>query len=234
LVDVRGSSGVHVPSGANASPSNRHQEVFMGTASASSANFAAAAPASPRLQPVERSWNPLVWLALAVYRSATGGTDSPIRVIFARAPRLILAHLILVGTSEYGISLDRRLRSLARVFGSRVNGCLFCDDLETRLALQHRAISREDADALAHYASSDRFSERERAALRYVEEINTTKRASDDAFAELRKHLSEKEIVELTWLNSVGNYLNLLAKPLGLAPDGACEIPTTRGSVVEN
>lgn len=207
----------------------------MGTASASSANFTAgSAAASPRLQPVERSWNPLVWLALAVYRSATGGTDSPIRVIFARAPRLIIAHLILVGTSEYGISLDRRLRALARVFGSRVNGCLFCDDLETRLALEHRAISREDADALPQYASSDRFSERERAALRYVEELNTIKRAGDDTFAELKRHLTEKEIVELTWLNSVGNYLNLLAKPLGLLPEGACEIPPARGNAVEN
>lgn len=186
------------------------------------------APASLRLEPVARSWNPLVWLALAVYRSATGGSTSPIRVIFARAPRLILAHLILVGTSEYGISLDRRLRALARVYGSRVNGCLFCDDLETRLALEKNAISREDADALPHYATSHRFSERERAALRYVEELNTTKRAGDDTFAELRKHLSDKQIVELTWLNAVGNYLNLLAKPLGLVPEGACEIPSAR------
>ena len=200
----------------------------MAVASASN-TIAGLAPASPRLEPVAGSWNPLVWLALAVYRSATGGSTSPIRVIFARAPRLILAHLILVGASEYGISLDRRLRALARVFGSRVNGCLFCDDLETRLALQHKAISREDADALPHYATSDRFSERERAALAYVEELNTTKRAGDDTFAQLRKHLSDKEIVELTWLNAVGNYLNLLAKPLGLVPEGTCEIPSARG-----
>ena len=115
------------------------------------------------------------------------------------------------------------------MFGSRVNGCLFCDDLETRLAIEHRAISREDADDLPHYATSDRFSERERAVLRYVEELNTTRRASDETFANLKRHLSEREIVELTWLNAVGNYLNLQAKPLGLAPEGACELPASRG-----
>src|SRR5436190_22087677 len=91
--------------------------------------------ASPRLAPVTRSWNPLVWIAMAVYRSI--GAPTPVQIIFARAPRLILAHLMLVITSEYGLSVDRRLRSLVRVFASRVNGCLFCDDLETRLTLQN-------------------------------------------------------------------------------------------------
>jgi alkylhydroperoxidase family enzyme len=181
-------------------------------------------PAAPRLAPIERSWNPLVWLAAAIYR-ATVGHATPIYVIFARAPRLILAHLVLMSTTEYGVTLDRRLRSLARVFGSRVNGCIFCDDLETRLAVKSRAITQEDADALPNYATSERFSERERAALRYIEELNTTRRAGDETFEALRRHLTEKEIVELTWLNGVGNYLNLMAKPMGLLPEGRCEIP---------
>jgi alkylhydroperoxidase family enzyme len=181
-------------------------------------------PSAPRLAPIESSWNPLVWLAAAIYR-ATVGHATPIYVIFARAPRLILAHLVLMSTTEYGVTLDRRLRSLARVFGSRVNGCIFCDDLETRLAVKSRAITQEDADALPHYATSERFSERERAALRYIEELNTTRRAGDETFEALRRHLTEKEIVELTWLNGVGNYLNLMAKPMGLLPEGRCEIP---------
>lgn len=198
----------------------------METEAATLSPLASASATRPRrLEPVAWSWNPLVWLALIAYRTIAKEAVPAIRVIFARAPRLIVAHLVLMGTSEYGVSLDRRLRSLARVFGSRVNGCVFCDDLETRIALASEAITREDADALPDYASSDRFSPRERAALAYVEELNTTRRAGDETFAELRRHLSEKEVVELTWLNSVSNYLNLMARPLGLAPDGACEIP---------
>jgi AhpD family alkylhydroperoxidase len=205
------------------------REQAMGIATASSeAIDVSDYPSEPRLTPIENSKNPLVWLAAAIYRASVGRA-TPIYVIFARAPRLILAHLILMTTSEYGVSLDRRLRSLARVFGSRVNGCIFCDDLETRLAVKHRAISQEDADALPHYATSERFSARERAALRYIEELNTVKRASDQTFEALRGHLNEQEIVELTWLNSVGNYLNLLAKPMGLLPEGKCEIPASGG-----
>jgi alkylhydroperoxidase family enzyme len=193
------------------------------SASESSMANVETAPASVRLAPLSRSWNPLVWIGLAMYASI--GTTLPIRVIFARAPRLLFAHLVLMLTSEVGVSLERRLRALARVFGSRVNGCMFCDDLETRLALQHKAVTREDVDALASYATSERFSERERAALRYVEELNTHRRASDDTFDGLRRHFSEREIVELTWLNAVGNYVNLQAKPLGLAPVESCSIP---------
>ena len=176
----------------------------------------------PRLAPIAWTWNPLHWLALAIYRSI--GAALPAQVIFSRAPKLVIAHVILVVTSQYAISLDRRLQALVRVFASRLNGCSFCDNLETRLAIEHRAISREDADALAAWTTSERFGDRERAAIRYIEEVNTTRRASDETFAGLRRNFSEREIIELTWLNAVGNYLNMQARPLGLAPDEACTV----------
>jgi len=181
------------------------------------------ATAAPRLAPISRPWNPLYWLVAAVYRSI--GAPLPARVIFARAPRLVLAHLLLVITSEYALSLDKRLRALARVFASRVNGCMFCDNLETRLAIASGSVARADVDALADYPTSSRFSERERAALAYLEEVNRSRQTSDATFAELRRHFTDREVVELTWLNAVGNYLNMQARPLGLAPDQACSIP---------
>lgn len=180
-------------------------------------------PTAPRLARITRSWNPLVWIAMAAYRSL--GVTTPVEVIFARAPRLIVAHMVLMVTSEYAVSLDRRLRSLLRVFGSRVNGCMFCDDIETRMALASRAVVRDDVDALPDYETSPRFSDRDRAALAYVHELNSTRTATEAAFDALRTHFSEREIVEITWLNAVGNYLNLQARPLRLAPEGSCAIP---------
>ena len=115
---------------------------------------------SPRLAPIRRSWNPLVWLAALIYRLTMGRVAAPIRVVYARAPCLILGHLILVATAEYGLSLDRRAWYLTRVFGSRLNDCMFCDDLETYMALRHGAISRADIAALPHYATAEEFTER--------------------------------------------------------------------------
>lgn len=177
-----------------------------------------------RLAP-RRSWHPLVlWLGLA-YRFAAGGASAPVRVIFARAPRLVLAHVLLMITAEYGLSLERRLRQLVRIFGARRMECAFCFDLETGLALRGRAIAESDLAGLAHWESSDRFDARERAALRFVDEVLTTGTASDETFATLRAHFSEREIVELSWLNAVGRYLTLQARPLRLPAAGLCVVP---------
>lgn len=178
-----------------------------------------------RLAPIRRSWNPMVWLIAFAYRITIGRVSAPVPILFARAPRTIFGHLMLMSASEYGLSLDKRVRYLARVFGSRVNGCMFCDDLETHLAIKAKSLTREDIDALPQYATSPRFTERERAALRYVEEINKTRTSTDETFEALKPHFSEKEIVELTWLNAVGNYLNLMAKPLGIGSEEFCKIP---------
>ena len=178
-----------------------------------------------RLAPIRRSWNPLVWLIAWIYRVTMGRVAAPVPVIFARAPKLIVGHMTLLSTAEYGLSLDARLRHLTRVFGSRVNGCMFCDDLETHMALKAKTVTRADIDALPQYATSTRFTERERAALRYVEAVNTTGTATDETFDALMMYFTEKEIVELNWLNAVGNYLNLIARPLGIGSEGFCSVP---------
>lgn len=59
--------------------------------------------------------------------------------------------------------------------------------------------------------------------MAYLEEVTLTKAASDDIFAELQRHYSARDIVEITWLNASENYFNLLAKPLGLTSD--CTLP---------
>ena len=53
---------------------------------------------------------------------------------------------------------------------------------------------------------------------------------SDETFEGLRKHFGEREIVDLTWLNAVGNYYNLMAVPLGIESDGLEEIALRRAS----
>ncbi len=63
-------------------------------------------------------------------------------------------------------------------------------------------LAREKILALPNYASSDLFSDRERVALEYADRITVTElEVSDTLFAELRRHFSDDEIVELTgWI----------------------------------
>lgn len=80
------------------------------------------------------------------------------------------------------------------------------------------------------YRTSPLFSDRERAALAYVEEATRHKRVSDATFEELRKHFSEREIVEITWLNALENYYNLLNVTLEIESDGFCAIAQARAA----
>jgi len=53
---------------------------------------------------------------------------------------------------------------------------------------------------------------------------------SDATFAELQRHFNEREIVEITWLNALENYYNLINLPLGIESDGLCAIAERRAA----
>ena len=72
------------------------------------------------------------------------------------------------------------------------------------------------------------FSERERAVLAYTAEVTQRRVPSDAVFETLRKHVSEKQIVELTWLNAISNFFNLMAVPLQLESDGLTTLALRR------
>lgn len=66
----------------------------------------------------------------------------------------------------------------------------------------------------------------ERVALEYAERITTTGQKVDDAlFAELRKHFTEAEIVELTAAIAMENFRSKFNPPLGIEAQGFCMVP---------
>ena len=76
------------------------------------------------------------------------------------------------------------------------------------------------------WRDSKLFSPMERAALEYAERITTTGQKVDDAlFAELRKHFSEAEIVELTAAIAMENFRSKFNPPLGIEAQGFCMVP---------
>ena len=79
---------------------------------------------------------------------------------------------------------------------------------------------------VASWRDSTLFSPSERLALEYAERITYTDRSVDDAFfAELRKHFSEAQIVELTAAVALENFRSKYTVPLGVAAQGFCMVP---------
>jgi alkylhydroperoxidase family enzyme len=79
------------------------------------------------------------------------------------------------------------------------------------------------------WRDSKLFTPRERVALEYAERITTTGQKVDDAlFAELKKHFSEAQIVELTAAIAMENFRSKFNPPLGIEAQGFCIVPTKR------
>ncbi len=76
-----------------------------------------------------------------------------------------------------------------------------------------------------NWRDSKLFSPAERVALEYAERITYTDRQVDDAlFAEVKKHFTEPEIVELTAAVALENFRSKFNPPLGVEAQGFCMV----------
>jgi alkylhydroperoxidase family enzyme len=137
------------------------------------------------------------------------------------------AQLGIYWALERGLPLDPALQLLLQGHVAGLNGCAFCLDIGRAMATRQPDLLGK-LDEVASFRTSPRFTDRERAALAYVEEATRTRRVDDATFATLRQHFDEREIVAITWLNAVENYFNLLNVPLDIGADGLCAIAEGR------
>ena len=80
--------------------------------------------------------------------------------------------------------------------------------------------------ALAYWRESDLFSEAERVALDYAERMTITgQRVDDELFGRLKRHYTEKQIVELSAAVALENFRSKLNPALGVEAQGFCLIP---------
>ena len=176
-----------------------------------------------RLSPIDAPRGVLLRLARWGSRRAFGKVIAPIRVVYARFPAMTLPQMMMFQVAESRLTLPKRLRFLIETWVSVLNGCSFCADLHQAHGLSSEQLTAEVLRALPHHADSPLFSPTERAALAFAEAVIERRGQVPDAtFEALRAHLSERHVVELTWLISFTQYLNMLALPLGLTSEGLC------------
>jgi AhpD family alkylhydroperoxidase len=182
--------------------------------------------ASPRLKPIERpnSW----WMRLVYWitRWTLGRVITPVKVVYARVSGSATVAQKMNAT-ESKLSLDPELRFLIKSYVATLNGCSFCADIAHAHA-QDQGVPTDKYENLLRYETSDVFSPRERAALAYVGEATRNKAVSDATFDTLQMHFDDRAIAEMTWLNAMENYYNLMNRPLNIASDNLCAVsPTT-------
>jgi alkylhydroperoxidase family enzyme len=117
----------------------------------------------------------------------------------------------------WGSPLPRRVHELVRMRVAEINGCVLC------MTWRNDWADEASLAAVSQYATSDLFSDAERAAIEYAERFSTdSKDIDDELFARLGQHFSSAEIVDLTLV--IGKYLAMGRFMQVLDLDQACTI----------
>src|SRR6202049_3228022 len=99
------------------------------------------------------------------------------------------------------VDFDARLRELARIRASQLNGCAYCIDMHTKDA---RAIGETEQRiyGLAAWAETPYFTARERAALAFTEAVTLLagKHVPDQAYQAVAAEFSPQEVAALVSL----------------------------------
>jgi alkylhydroperoxidase family enzyme len=160
----------------------------------------------------------MVNIASLFSRKQFGTVIAPLRTVYATQPAL-LGMVTKIVRVDKKLSLPTETKRLISTFVATLNNCPFCADLNLFVATQ-ADVEKRKLKVPLNFRNEPAFSDKEKAALAYCEEVTLTKSCTDACFSELQRHFNEKEIVEITWLNAVENYFNLIAKPLQIPSDG--------------
>jgi AhpD family alkylhydroperoxidase len=108
--------------------------------------------------------------------------------------------------------LEPTLIHLIKMRASQINGCAYCLDMHS-IDARTAGESEQRLYTLEAWRETPFFSERERAALAWTEAVTLISQthAPDDVYADLQKHFSEKEIVDLTLVAAMINLWNRVA-----------------------
>ena len=180
-----------------------------------------------RLEPIDKPKGFMMRVAFWATRREFGKVMTTMKVLFPRAPKMVKLFYEIQKYETTGMRLDRELHFLLASLVSRINGCGCCVDIAQSMAIRAH-MGGDKIDAVSEYASNPHFTVRERAALAFVEEATRRRPVSAATFETLRNHFAEWEIVEITWLNAVHNYYNLINVPLEIESDDLCAIAQAR------
>jgi len=117
--------------------------------------------------------------------------------------------------------LEKSLLELVKIRASQINGCANCLNMHTADA-RRAGETEQRIHLLAAWREAPCYTERERAALTWVEHLTevATRRAPDAVYAALDNQFSKEEQVNLTMSINVINGWNRLAVGFNLyAPD---------------
>jgi alkylhydroperoxidase family enzyme len=145
------------------------------------------------------------------YRAGRRGKLINIYRLLLNSPPLAESWFNHSNTVRWETTLDGRLREIVIIRMGHLTNSQYVLRQHVPLLALAEGLSLEECNELAEWGGSNRFSERERAALAYADTMTRDIVVPDEVFAAVERHFNARQIVELTVL--IGTY-NMNARVL--------------------
>lgn len=175
------------------------------------------------LPPIENPPALMMKMVYGMSKRQFGKVMTPLKVFAARMPLGFGMFYGKISKLDKKLKLPQETQMLIRERVARINVCLFCIDIGRWFTIKAR-MNQAKFEALNDYKTSPLFNEAERAALDYVTELTEKKQVSEQTFARLRKHYSERAICEMVWLVASEHFYNMSNIGLNIHSDMLCEL----------
>jgi alkylhydroperoxidase family enzyme len=132
-----------------------------------------------------------------MHRGAREGTPRPeSSAVRAHVPAAFWAFADAWKALFHSGVCDHATKELCRVYISRTVKCEFCGN-QRSIKATNAGLQEQQYDELLNFETSDRYDDRQKAALAYAQAIAWGESDLDGLWARLRAHFSEPELVEL-------------------------------------
>jgi alkylhydroperoxidase family enzyme len=147
------------------------------------------------------------------------GTPGDYWTTFALVPDLLFqARNSLMALMQPGRILDAKLRELAIVRTGIVGDSKFEYSQHLKVARMFK-VADDKLNAIKGWATSDKFTPAERAVMAATDELVGRNLVEDETFAELKKHLSDPQIMELFYVIGLWRMHGMIVRALHLEFD---------------
>ena len=136
-----------------------------------------------------------------------GGLVPNVLKTIANHEELFMSFIPLLSIAYGPGGIDNATKELAILTTSRVHGCKYCMTHHTISAKRAGLHKEKIAHVLNGNGKSEALDDREKAVVRYSEELLMLNKVAQESLDELSKFYDENQIVELTMVNGVTSIL---------------------------
>ena len=159
--------------------------------------------------------------SIAKIKGARGGRLINIYRLMLHSPALANAWFDLNQAVRYGTEIDGQSREIAVIRVAILNDVEYVQQAHGPAYALKEGLTPEQVVAIANWQPSKLFSAQQRALLAYTDAMTRAIDVPDNVFADVRKHFSERQAVELTMLIGAYNMLTRFLKALKADPESS-------------